>query len=174
MTPSDPPPVLRKTGSTTLGFVFHALVAMLFVSLISIAAMAATADMLASLPFKDIFAECLVFIIALGVGFVANRAALTWVACWVWIPGLTWLAFGIWDSVQYFDPRWSQGCSAGQYVVNSFFVLDSSRCSGGEGPTLSGLFFSLPAFCSVAYAVGASIALRACRGKNTVASVRST
>ncbi|MFZ0421014.1 MAG: hypothetical protein WAM04_23135 [Candidatus Sulfotelmatobacter sp.] len=175
MTPSDPPPLLGKIGSAALVLAFHTLVALLFVSVISIVVIGTAANVLASLPHKDIFAECFVFVIGLGVGFVANRASLKRVACWVWIPGLTWLAFGIWDSARDFDPRSSQGCSAVQYIVNSFFVLDSSKCNGGEGAGLSGLFFTLPAFCSVAYSVGAWIALMVGRrDRNTTASIHST
>jgi len=175
MTASDPRPIQQKIGSTTLQLFFHATAALLIVSVGSTIVIALAENVLSAMPNNDFAAECLVFVIGIGAGFFVNRAAFTRVACWVWLPGLIWLAFGLWDSVRHYDPRWSQGCSATEYVINSFFVLDSSRCSGAEGPTLSGLFFTLPAYSSVAYSVGAWIALRVGRRRrNTSASLHSS
>jgi len=156
MTPSESPSVLARIASKVLGFILHTLIASVLASVISICIIAIAANVL---PNKGIFIECLVFAVALGIGFLVNRVTLTRLACWVWLPGLVWLVFAIRDSVRDFDPRWYQGCSATQNVVNAFFVLDSHRCGGG-GSTLAGVFFTLPAFCSLAYSVGAWIALR--------------
>jgi hypothetical protein len=93
-----------------------------------------------------------------GTGFLVNRVALMRVACWVWVPGLIWLAFGLLGWVQHYDPRWHGGCSVGQDVVNAFFLVDSRKCGGGD-EGLNWLVFTFPASNSVAYAVGAWIAL---------------
>jgi hypothetical protein len=171
MIPTDRQPVTKNIFGAIFSYVVHSLTALLITPLISVLFAIVTANWLASWPARDNAFLCVVGMIGMFLGYVASRVTLGSAGCWVWIPGLTWLGFGIWDSVRYFDPRWSQGCSAGQDVINSFFVLDSSRCSGAEG--LSGLISTLPAFCSVAYAVGAWAALRVGRQKNTTASVRS-
>jgi hypothetical protein len=89
-----------------------------------------------------------------ALGFLFNRIKSKRSACWVWPVGMAWLANGIWDSVRYYDPRWYQGCTASENVVNAFFVLNSSRCGGGESG-LAGLFFTFPAVTSLAYSLGA-------------------
>jgi hypothetical protein len=103
---------------------------------------------------------------ALALGFFVNRITCDHSAYWVWLPGIAWLAYAIWDSVHLYDPRWYQGCTASENVVNAFFVLNSRRCGGGES-TLSGIFFTVPAANSVAYSVGAWIGLSARRRRNS-------
>ena len=174
MIATDRQPATKSIFDAIFSYVAHFLTALLITPLISMLFAVVTANWLVSWPARDIAFWCVVAIIGMFLGYVASWATLGSAARWIWIPGLTWLAFGIRDEVRHFDPRFSQGCSAEQYVINSFFVLDSSRCSGGEGPTLAGLVLTLPAFCSVAYAVGASVALWVGRRKNAIASVRST
>jgi hypothetical protein len=93
------------------------------------------------------------------LGFLINRGTQTWIAALIWIGGLVWLAFGIWDSVRLYDPRFYQGCSAADNVVNAFFIMSSQRCGGGES-TLAGILFTLPAVNSAAYGAGAWLSLR--------------
>jgi hypothetical protein len=93
-----------------------------------------------------------------ALGFFLNRKGSNRSACWVWLIGLAWLAYAIWDSVHSYDARWYQGCTASQNVVNAFFILNSRKCGGGES-TLAGLFFTLPAISSVAYSIGAWLGL---------------
>ena len=92
------------------------------------------------------------------LGFLINRSTHTWIAALTWTAGLAWLAAAIWDSVSRYDPRFSQGCSAAEDVLNAFFIVNSYRCSGGE--SMAFLFFTLPAVNSVAYSVGAWLSLR--------------
>jgi len=94
----------------------------------------------------------------LVLGFLFNRKEFNRSACWVWPVGMAWLAYAIWDSVQSYDPRWYQGCTAAENVVNAFFILDSGKCGRGES-TLAGLFFTMPAISSVAYSIGALFGL---------------
>lgn len=93
------------------------------------------------------------------LGFLLNYVTRHRAACWVWLSGLAWLAVGILDSVRHYDRRFYQECTAFANVVNAFFVLDSHRCGGGES-TLEWLFFTMPALNSVAYAVGAWVAIK--------------
>jgi hypothetical protein len=97
--------------------------------------------------------------VGFALGFVINRRTLKRAACYVWIAGLTWLAVGIGSSVNNYDPHFYQGCSVLENVANSFFILNGRECGGG-GSTLGGVFFAMPAMNSVAYAVGAWLALR--------------
>ena len=94
------------------------------------------------------------FVFGLLLNYVTRHRS----ACWVWLCGVAWLAAGILDSIRYYDRRFYQGCSSFENVVNAFFVLNSRRCGGG-GSTLAGFFFTMPALNSVAYAVGAWVAI---------------
>lgn len=77
-------------------------------------------------------------------------------ACWVWIVGLLWLAFGIGYFVFDFDPSRYQGCSAMEGVGNAFVILNVRRCGG---IVESGSFFTVPAICAFSFALGAWVAL---------------
>lgn len=89
-----------------------------------------------------------------ALGLLVNQKTLQHIACWVWLVGVAWLAAGIWDSINSYDARFYQGCSALENVVNGFFILNSHRCGGGSS-TLEGLIFTIPALSSVAYSIGA-------------------
>jgi hypothetical protein len=95
------------------------------------------------------------FVLGLLLSYVTRQRA----ARWVWLCGFTWLAVGVWDSVHHYDSHFYQGCSAFENVVNGFFILNSHRCGGGSS-TLEGLFFTMPALNSAAYAVGAWVATK--------------
>jgi hypothetical protein len=92
------------------------------------------------------------------LGLLVNRVKFSGFACWVWLLGAAWLAFGIVDSLHGYDPRWYQGCTPSQNIVNAFFVGNSRKCGGGES-TLSGLFFTMPAINSIVYSIGAWLGL---------------
>lgn len=103
--------------------------------------------------------------VGFALGFVVNRRTLKRAACYVWIAGLAWLAVGIWNSVSSYDPRFYQGCSVLENVANSFFILNGRKCGGG-GSTLAGAFFTMPAMNSIAYSVGAWVAMRLSEGQS--------
>ena len=105
------------------------------------------------------FANPLIWGPGFVLGFLLSYVTRQRAACWVWLCGLVWIAVGILDSVRYYDPRYSQGCSDFENVLNAFFIMNSHRCGGGSS-TLAGLLFTLPAVSSVAYAVGAWVAIR--------------
>ena len=156
-----------------LSFVAHVVAALWITTLLSVLLTAIAAGLLKS-SLRDSLAWFLVGIVGLILGYIANRAVLQRSACWVWIPGLIFLGFAIWDTVRRYDARWYQGCSATETVVNSFLVADSSKCGGG-GPTLAVLFFTTPAFSSITYSLGARSALIVSRRKNNVSQpVRSS
>jgi hypothetical protein len=159
MTEADFPVSSRSFGATVFWFGVHTLIAMLVVGLVSVFALGIIGNLLAASWFEsDILAFCFVLGIGLGIGFLSNLANRGQTACWVWVPGLLWLVFAIWESVRNYDPRWYQGCSATQNVVNAFFILNGRKCGGG-GSTLAGVFFTLPALSSIAYSAGAWLLL---------------
>jgi hypothetical protein len=96
---------------------------------------------------------------AFALGLALNYIARQRSACWVWLCGFVWAGMGIQDSVRYYNPLYSQGCTNFENIVNAFVTLNSHRCGGG-GSTLAGLFFTFPAVSSVAYSVGAWVAIR--------------
>jgi len=162
----------REIGSRVVWFLLHTLAALLIGGIVSVLLTGAVENVLENLPSRyktltQFFDWYPPYVCAVGLilGFVANRGTLKRVACRVWISGAAWLAFGMLDSVRGYDPRFYQGCSPLENVVNAFFVLNGRRCGGG-GSTLAGAFFTMPALNSVAYSVGAWVALRFGRSEN--------
>lgn len=165
----------RKFGSEVFWFLLHTLAALPVGGITAVLLVGAIASFLPSRYQNDLLNWCPIFVIGLAFGFVANRKSLKNVACWVWLSGVAWLALGIWTSMRSYDPRYYQGCSATENVVNAFFVLNGHKCGGGSS-TLAGVFFTIPAFDCIAYSVGAWAALRVARRKVVLsdASSRST
>jgi hypothetical protein len=173
MTHPDRQTAARDLFEVAFSYVVHSLTALLIAPPVCMVLAGVAPNWLASWLAKDISFWSVVVVVGVILGYVANRVTLGGTACWVWMPGLIWLLLGLWDSVRLYDPRWHQGCSAVQNVVNAFFVADSGKCGGAED--LSAVIFALPAFCSAAYSVGAWIELRTRRsGKSTVAPVHPT
>jgi hypothetical protein len=92
------------------------------------------------------------------LGLLVNRVKSSRFACWVWLLGAAWLVFGILDSLHGYDPRWYQGCTPSQNIVNAFFVGNSRKCGGGES-ILYVLLFTMPAINSITYSIGAWLGL---------------
>jgi hypothetical protein len=96
-----------------------------------------------------------VWVPGLVAGLLVNLIRIKRKACWVWLIGVVWLAFGVANFVLQFDPRLYQGCSAAEAVENAFFILNATKCGG---VIESGSFFSLPAICAISFALGAWLA----------------
>jgi hypothetical protein len=161
---------VQKLCLSVFWFAVHSLAAVPLAAVISVLSVGFLAGAIPYRTLGDVLAWLLTFAIGCSLGFFVNRDLRQIVPCLVWISGLTWLALGIHGSVRDYDPRWYQGCTAAENVVNAFFVDDSSKCGGGES-TLATLFFTMPALSSVAYSVGAWIALRGRRDKGVVPPV---
>lgn len=97
------------------------------------------------------------------LGLVVNRIALRRAACWVWLAGIVWIAFGTSEALYSYHTRYAGICSPLDYVVSSFFSLVGSYCGGGENV----MPFTLPTFSAIAYSLGAWIALRLARRTET-------
>jgi hypothetical protein len=87
------------------------------------------------------------------LGFFVNRRALHRAACFVWLPGLIWLAFGIASAATSWRPA---GMSWMTHVGVELFPLQPGEC--GTTECLRVLFCTWPAVNSVAYSIGAALA----------------
>jgi len=93
------------------------------------------------------------------LGLLVNRFALKSTACWVWLTGMGWMAYGIFTSLHAYHARFSGICSPLDNIRGGFFSFVSNYCGGGENVFL----FTVPTFSSIAYSLGAWAALRFCR-----------
>ena len=162
----------KHVGLRTNAFWFtvHSVVALPIGGIVSVVFTGAIQAVLETLPARygslaHIIGWFGPYVCAVGValGFLVNRRTLKWAACYVWIVGLAWLTLGMWTEVRHYDPGFYQNCSVLESLANSFFILNGRKCGGG-GSTLAGVFFTMPAMNSVAYAVGAWVALRLGKG----------
>lgn len=96
------------------------------------------------------------------LGFLVNRKLQQRSACWVWVTGVAWIGIAISDSLHTYrleQPLLHLPCSAADTLINSFWVMDSSRCGGASQP-LYGVFFTIPALSAITYSIGAAIAIK--------------
>jgi hypothetical protein len=102
----------------------------------------------------DAWYEPLVWGPGLLFGFFVNRRTLQRAACFVWFSGLLWLAWGILSIASGWRP---DGVSPMTEVRIELFPRKQGEC--GMTECLGLLFYVWPAVNSVAYSIGASIAL---------------
>ena len=88
------------------------------------------------------------------LGFFVNRRTLHGSACFVWLAGLVWLAVGMLIVATSWRPA---GVPWTTYVSDQLFPLQRDAC--GTIECLRVMFCTWPAVNSVAYSVGAAIAL---------------
>jgi len=92
-------------------------------------------------------------------GLLVNRFALKSTACWVWLAGMVWIAYGLLASLYTYQARFAGICSPLDSIWNGFFSYGSygsSYC--GDHQNL--MRFTVPTFNSIAYSLGAWVALR--------------
>ena len=99
----------------------------------------------------------------LVLGFFVNRRTLQRAACFVWVPGLLWLAAGILSRATAWRP---EGMSWMTQVRIDLFPLKQGEC--GTTECLYSLFHTWPALNSVAYSIGAALALLTNRDKTKI------
>jgi hypothetical protein len=93
------------------------------------------------------------------LGLLVNRFALKSTACWVWLVGMVWIACGLFASLYTYHARFAGICSPLDSIWNGFFSYGSygsSYC--GDHQNL--MRFTVPTFNSIAYSLGAWVALR--------------
>lgn len=97
----------------------------------------------------------------LVLGFFVNRRTLHRAACFVWFPGLLWLAHGILNTATGWHP---DGMSWMTKVRIDLFPLKQGEC--GMTECVGEVFYTWPALNSVAYSIGAALALLFNRSKS--------
>jgi hypothetical protein len=93
------------------------------------------------------------------LGLLVNRFALKSIACWVWLAGMVWIACGVFASLYTYHARFAGICSPLDSIRNGFFshgFYGSTYC--GDHANL--MLFTVPTFNSIAYSLGAWVALR--------------
>jgi hypothetical protein len=95
--------------------------------------------------------------------FVSGRIRKGQAANFVWIIGLLWLLFGMYDETRYWSAIWSVEKTHLGYILANF-LGPADRCSGSE--CLGELFYTTPFAASITYSIGAYIRKRQMRRKN--------
>jgi hypothetical protein len=102
----------------------------------------------------------------LTLGLLVNRFALKSTACWVWLAGMVWIACGVSASLYTYHARFAGICSPLDSIRNGFFSYASYASSYcGDGRNL--MLFTVPTFSSIAYSLGAWVALRFGRSRQS-------
>ena len=78
-------------------------------------------------------------------------------ATFVWIIGLAWMMFGIYDTTRYWSAGWSPEKTRWGYMLANLFG-PTLKCSGSE--CLGEVFFTTPFTASITYSIGAYLAKR--------------
>ena len=97
------------------------------------------------------------------LGLLVNRFALKSTACWVWLAGMAWIACGLLASLYTYHAQFAGICSPLDSIRYGFFSYGSygsSYC--GDHKNL--MLFTVPTFNSIAYSLGAWVALRFASG----------
>ena len=89
--------------------------------------------------------------------FAASRILNARAATFVWIIGLVWIVFGIYDTTRYWSASWSPEKTRWGYALANLFG-PTLRCSGSD--CLGELFFTTPFTASITYSVGAYLRKR--------------
>jgi len=84
--------------------------------------------------------------------FVARLVSDGRAATFVWIIGLAWMLFGIYDVTRGWSATWSPEKTRAEFVLANMFG-PTTRCSGSE--CMYELFFTTPFTASIMYAGGA-------------------
>ncbi len=89
--------------------------------------------------------------------FVSPRVRKGQAATFVWVVGLLWLIYGMYDSVGYWSASWSPEKTRWAYMLADLFG-PTDKCSGSE--CMGELIFTTPFAASVMYSIAAYIRKR--------------
>jgi hypothetical protein len=103
--------------------------------------------------------------IALLLGYFAARLIFDGrAATSIWIIGLAWMIFGIYDTTRNWSASWSPEKTRWAYMMANLFG-PTLKCSGSE--CLGELFLTTPFTASITYSVGAFLRKRRDAGRQT-------
>ena len=149
-------------ASAAVSFLIHALVAMVISPIVVVVVFLNIVIIFHNSPGIDsaLGAEGVASPVLWGpglmLGLLVNRFALKSTACWVWLAGMVWLAYGIFVWLNGYHARFSGICSPFDSIRGGFFSFSISFCGNGEKV----FRFTVPTFNSIAYSLGAWVALR--------------
>ena len=109
-------------------------------------------------PRGDVWYGIHFWLPGLVLGFLISRIWTGRSACMVWMPGLLWLAVGLWDM----GPRsFSTSNSAMTRATSALFPMGNNECGSTE--CLGFAIFTIPALNSLTYSAGAALGVLARR-----------
>jgi hypothetical protein len=120
------------------------------------------AQSLAGMVFSGLYSPQ-IWAPGLVLGFLVNREMRNRAACRVWFAPVVWLACGIWDEcrIYRFPPLYPPKGDFLQRAWHMFFTSNNTKAWGDTG--LLPFLFTMPALSSIAYSVGAWLALQSKR-----------
>lgn len=89
--------------------------------------------------------------------FISPRVRKGQAATFVWVVGLLWLMYGMYDSVGYWSASWSPEKTRWGYMLANLFG-PTAKCGGSE--CAGELLFTTPFTASVTYSIAAYIRKR--------------
>lgn len=92
------------------------------------------------------------------MGLLVNRFSLRRTACWVWLAGMGWMAYGIVVALYSYHAQFAGVCSPLDSITSSFFSSVPKNPYCGDRGNLAR--FTLPTLSAIAYSFGAWITLR--------------
>jgi hypothetical protein len=101
-------------------------------------------------PFSPMIATTAFLLGYFAAGKVLNGRAATF----VWIIGLVWIVFGLYDETRNWSATWSPQQTRLGYALANFFG-PSEKCGASE--CLAELLFTTPFAASIAYSLGAYV-----------------
>ena len=134
-------------GGMTIGFLPEALVARMYYNT-------------GLEPYSPMIAATAFLLGYFAAGFIFSGRA----ANFIWIIGIAWLVFGMYETTRYWSANWSPEKTRWGYMVTNLFG-PTLKCSGSE--CLGELIFTTPFTASVTYSIGAYLRKRRGVGRET-------
>jgi hypothetical protein len=111
-------------------------------------------------PYSPMIAATAFLLGYFAAGLILNGRAATF----VWIIGLAWMLFGMYDTTKAWSASWSPEKTRWGYMLANLFG-PTLRCSGSE--CLGELLFTTPFTASITYSFGAYVRKRRNAGRQT-------
>jgi len=111
-------------------------------------------------PYSPMIAATAFLLGYFAAGLILNGRAATF----VWIIGLAWMVFGMYDTTKGWSASWSPEKTRWGYMLANLFG-PTLRCSGSE--CLGELLFTTPFTASITYSFGAYLRKRRNAGRQT-------